>query len=47
MTEKSPRKEAKEFIGQGKLRDVLKSYSSLSPEAIQRIIDACSFVLKI
>lgn len=39
--------EVKDYFGNGKLRDVLKSHSELSEEAIQKIIDAISFVYKI
>ena len=43
------REEARNFVGSGSLRDVLESnrLQTLSDEAIQKIIDACSFVLKV
>ena len=48
MENKTPRQEAKAFVGSGKLRDALESYGgTISNEAIQRIVDACSFVLKV
>lgn len=40
------RKEAKEFVGSGNLRYCLDD-TNLSEEAKQKIIDACSFVLKV
>ncbi|KKM17130.1 hypothetical protein LCGC14_1678960 [marine sediment metagenome] len=42
---KSPRQEAREFVGRGELRDNLQG--KLSDEALEKIIDACSFVLKV
>ncbi|KKL94284.1 hypothetical protein LCGC14_1866170 [marine sediment metagenome] len=47
-TQKSARQEARKFVGSGTLRDALKSCNySISDEAIQKIIDACSFVFKV
>ncbi len=37
--------EARKFVGTGRLRAVL--HGEISEEAIQKIIDACSFVLKV
>ena len=45
MEQKTPNQEAREFVGRGELRDNLEG--KLSDEALQKIIDACSFVLKI
>ncbi len=46
--EQTPRQEAKKFVGTGKLRDVLRNCGyTISDEAIQKIIDACSFVFKV
>ncbi len=46
--ELTPRQEAREFVGRGELRQVLGNCGySISDEAIQKIIDACSFVLKV
>ncbi len=46
--ELTPRQEAKKFVGDGSLRDALKSYNPTpSDEVIGKIIDACSFVLKV
>ena len=40
--------EARNFVGSSKLRDVLNNGGhSISEGAIQRIIDACSFALKV
>jgi len=48
-SKQTPRQEAKHFVGDGSLRDVLKTnrLRELSDEAIQKIIDACSFVFKL
>ena len=46
MEKKTPRQEAREFVGSGRLRDAL-SQESISEEAIEKIIDACSFVFKV
>lgn len=43
---KSPIQEAKEFVSSGKLRDALNQ-EPISEEAIEKIIDACSFVLRV
>ena len=47
--ELSARQEAKSFVADGSLREVLKSnqLNKISDEAIQKIIDACSFVFKV
>lgn len=45
MEKGSPRQEARKFVGSGELRDAIKG--KLSDEALQKIIDACSFVLKV
>ena len=48
LKNKEARKEAKAFIGNGRLRDTLKSHGgTISDEAIQKIIDACCFGLGI
>ena len=48
MVEKTPRQEARAFVGTGKLRDALESYgATISNEAIEKIVDACSFVFKV
>ena len=50
MTEEkvSPTKEARAFVGDGRLRQVLGNCGyTISEEAIDKIIDACSFVLKV
>jgi hypothetical protein len=40
--------EARKFVGDGRLKQVLGNCGySISEEAIQKIIDACSFVLKV
>lgn len=39
------RAEARRFVGDGSLRDTLQG--KISEEAIDKIIDACSFVLKV
>lgn len=46
--EKSPRQEAITFVANGSLRQVLEDnrLERISDEAIQKIIDACSFVFK-
>jgi hypothetical protein len=43
------REEARNFVGSGELRDALERNGgrTLSQEAIQILIDACSFVLKV
>ncbi len=48
-TQKSARQEAREFVGDGSLRDILKNnrLKGISDEAIQKIVDACSFVFKV
>ncbi len=45
MENKSPRQEARQFVGDGSLRDNI--HGKISEEAVQYIIDACSFVLKV
>ena len=48
MEEKTPRQEARNFVGSGKLKSVLGNCGySISEEAIEKIIDACSFVFKV
>ena len=42
---KSPRQEARAFVGGGYLRDNIQG--KLSDEALEKIIEACSFVLKV
>lgn len=44
MEKQSPTQEARNFIGGGHLRDIL--HGEISEEAIDKIIDACSFVMK-
>ncbi len=39
------REEARRFVGRGELRDNLQG--KLSEEALQKIVDACCFVLKV
>jgi len=45
MVKNKARQEAREFVGDGSLRNLLQG--KISEEAIDKIIDACSFVLKI
>ncbi len=42
--EQTPRQEAKNFVANGSLREAL--HGEISEEAIDKIIDACSFVFK-
>ena len=44
MTKETPRQEARKYVANGYLRDELSG--KLSDEAIDKIIDACSFVFK-
>ena len=49
MAKNKARQEAKKFVADGSLRGVLETnrLRKLSEEAIQKIIDACSFVFKV
>ena len=48
IKEQTPRQEARKFVGTGNLRLVLGNCGySISDEAIQKIIDACSFAFKV
>lgn len=44
--ENPARTEARHFVGGGELRQVLERNGRLSQEAINKIVDAASFVLK-
>lgn len=39
-------KEARYFVGSGSLRSILGQHGNISDEAINKIVNACIFVLK-